>query len=968
MTKNHLKLTAVAALLAGLSTGVLAETWDTSTKIDNTTRTVSDGKIEIASPGDPSGTVNVNILNGGKLQISDSSGNASITGRVDITGATSALTGADGLRSIKNLTVGALILKEGATVTLSGNLTGVSETAYYVTVNSGTKLEVGGTIGGNFASLTNSEELTVGNVDIQSGRFTTASGATTTVTGTTVNANAMSNMGNLKFTGQEATVSVVGGGTIQGLGNWTAESDLTFNSRLDNGVSGNDSNADALLSVKGTLTVTELNNAGKVEAGIIKGGTISNFNGKNKDSDEVSITAREINVTKLSTGRRDSPKVNSSLTADKITASSFEQFSGTVTTGTLISDTSLQVLGGSLETGTLQANKFSTGADAVVSFNTLEINSSNPADTQAHAGWLKSGSQELVYDAKLQLQATGKLTNKDGEPLDSVTVNGASVLAEGAEILTKSFSAQGLNNKADISFETLTLTAGEQAVGYFWNTGGAKSTISTLTASSVSNDNSTITVDDIAISGKVTNKNNAELTITNSADITQLNNASYLSFTGVNAVIGQLLDDDDISGTVTMTDSTVTLADSSVLGDVTSTDSTIVYQSGTHEIKTLTSEGANTFEVQNLGETKITAESTSGDGTVTLYASGEETDKFETGQAAGEALLSSFTVDGEAVADEARVAEGVINDAVTLTRNADGTYSSEVTKNSKVDALGSVAVLGVVNMRHELNSLTKRMGELRDSPEGVGAWARLYGSENEYGAQNVTAKNTTIQIGSDVAVGEWKIGAALSYTDGNATYDKGDAESDTFGAAIYGTWMSENGQYVDLIARYARLDQDFKLNGMNGSYDNNGYALSAEYGWRFDVGSMGFVEPQAQLTYMYVDGDSFTAENGVKVDQDSFESIIGRIGVRGGLKFPNNRGTIYARFSYLYDFDGELTADVANGGNFIKEDIGGSWVEYGVGANFNLTDRTYTYVDLERTSGGEVRENWRWNVGVRHVF
>ena len=52
----------------------------------------------------------------------------------------------------------------------------------------------------------------------------------------------------------------------------------------------------------------------------------------------------------------------------------------------------------------------------------------------------------------------------------------------------------------------------------------------------------------------------------------------------------------------------------------------------------------------------------------------------------------------------------------------------------------------------------------------------------------------------------------------------------------------------------------------------------------------------------------------------------------------------------------------------IKDDIGGAYVEYGVGANFNLTEKTYTYLDLQRTSGGEVDEEYRWNVGIRHVF
>ena len=52
----------------------------------------------------------------------------------------------------------------------------------------------------------------------------------------------------------------------------------------------------------------------------------------------------------------------------------------------------------------------------------------------------------------------------------------------------------------------------------------------------------------------------------------------------------------------------------------------------------------------------------------------------------------------------------------------------------------------------------------------------------------------------------------------------------------------------------------------------------------------------------------------------------------------------------------------------IHEDLGDSWLEMGIGANFNLTDTTYTYVDMERTTGGRVTENYRWNVGIRHAF
>ena len=52
----------------------------------------------------------------------------------------------------------------------------------------------------------------------------------------------------------------------------------------------------------------------------------------------------------------------------------------------------------------------------------------------------------------------------------------------------------------------------------------------------------------------------------------------------------------------------------------------------------------------------------------------------------------------------------------------------------------------------------------------------------------------------------------------------------------------------------------------------------------------------------------------------------------------------------------------------LGSDIGGTWVEYGVGGNFRLCKNAYGYVDLERTSGAEVNANYRWNIGLRTFF
>ena len=336
-------------------------------------------------------------------------------------------------------------------------------------------------------------------------------------------------------------------------------------------------------------------------------------------------------------------------------------------------------------------------------------------------------------------------------------------------------------------------------------------------------------------------------------------------------------------------------------------------------------------------------------------------------------IEGGVTADG--AAKTLHVNQGAILGAVTETYNAEGERTSRtVAENTRLDAYGSVAALSIMQWRHEMNDLTKRMGELRTSPEGIGSWARIYGSEQEYGSQNLTAKNTSVQIGADTDVGNgWKVGAAFTYTDGSADYDLGDADNKAYGLGVYGTWMADNGQFVDLIAKYSRLDTDFKLEGMNGSSDNNAFSVSAEYGWHLRLGEFGFFEPQAEVTYGYIQGDKFHTSNGVEIDQDDFESLIGRIGFRTGFHFPKDKGLIYARVSGLHDFKGDFdsTATLMSDRSIydnIGEDLGDTWVEFGIGANFNWTPSTYTYVDLERTNGGDVKENWRWNIGLRHVF
>lgn len=407
------------------------------------------------------------------------------------------------------------------------------------------------------------------------------------------------------------------------------------------------------------------------------------------------------------------------------------------------------------------------------------------------------------------------------------------------------------------------------------------------------------------------------------------------------------------------------------LGSIEATNARINVGAGGYSVKSLTGAG-NTLRFTNLADnTGVTFDSAVTD--LSLAAAGTANDQFASPEDAARAALEAVNFTDPATmlgATDLVVEEGAVNNALTARVGEDGALTNvRVTENTKLAALGSLTMLGAFQWRHDMSDLARRAGELRDAPQGVGAWVRGYGTNLSYGGVDNT--NTSIQVGADTDVGGgWKLGAAFSYTDGSSDLTGGTAESDAYGFALYGTYLKENGAYVDLIAKVSRLESDFTVREMTGSIDNNAWSVNVEAGHRFAFADRAFVEPQVALTYGRVSGDDFMTGNGVRVQQDDFTSLVGRAGARAGFFLPQKKGTLYARFSVLNDFEGELDtlASMGNARNTVHDDIGGTWVEYGVGANFNFTPSTYGYVDLERSSGGDVNEDLRWNAGVRFVF
>ena len=350
-------------------------------------------------------------------------------------------------------------------------------------------------------------------------------------------------------------------------------------------------------------------------------------------------------------------------------------------------------------------------------------------------------------------------------------------------------------------------------------------------------------------------------------------------------------------------------------------------------------------------------------------------DQFESEEAFARAIAQSVTTGSgeqkQSIASKVHAAEGDIYGGFSANVGNDGTIVlDEVTENKKLRAYQSVQGLSNFLWRHDMNDLTKRMGQLRDAPQGIGAWARVYGSEQQLGSA-IKTRNDSVQIGLDADAGYgWKVGTALTYTNGESAFVNGSADAKSWGLGLYGSWLAQDGRFVDLIAKYSRINNDFALGNMSGDVTNHALSVSAEAGWNIRMASGLFIEPQVEMTIGRVAGERIATSNGVTIDQDDFDAIIARAGIRGGWLLPRDLGNVYVRTSVLHDFKGEARSVATKnlGRVEFKDELGGTWFEMGLGANVNLNNRTYAYVDLERTDSGKVKEKWRWNIGVRHTF
>ncbi|MDO4921158.1 MAG: autotransporter outer membrane beta-barrel domain-containing protein [Phascolarctobacterium sp.] len=381
--------------------------------------------------------------------------------------------------------------------------------------------------------------------------------------------------------------------------------------------------------------------------------------------------------------------------------------------------------------------------------------------------------------------------------------------------------------------------------------------------------------------------------------------------------------------------------------------------------------------VETLAEAQVEIATKSADTKLRVNAGSDITDQLANGEASVDetAKIVAFSADSESTDYQFTSAESDVAGAMSLQVEDGQVVAGSVkeaanTSNAGISNMGAIALM---TWRQENNDMNKRLGELRDSAGEHGVWVRMTRGEGKY--KSIKNQYNSYQIGYDEKLSvnkNWTVGAALTYTDGESSFAQGNGENTHKGLALYGSYLNDDGSFIDLIAKYSRLEHEFDTIGGagKGDYETNGYSLSAEYGKRFTKDNGLWIEPQVELTYGKVGSADYLTSNGVKVRQDGMDSLVGRLGFALGKDLAKDKGNVYLRASYLYDFDGETDMRFSKGGvsRTMEQDLGGGWWEVGVGANINLSAASHLYVDVEKTYGGDVATPWQWNAGVRWSF
>ncbi|CAM3106566.1 autotransporter outer membrane beta-barrel domain-containing protein [Pseudomonas floridensis] len=281
----------------------------------------------------------------------------------------------------------------------------------------------------------------------------------------------------------------------------------------------------------------------------------------------------------------------------------------------------------------------------------------------------------------------------------------------------------------------------------------------------------------------------------------------------------------------------------------------------------------------------------------------------------------------------------------------------------------------------ELSTLRTRMGEIRGTGQG-GGWMRAYGNRlNATTGDGVDYRQNLsgLSLGADAPVevssGQLLFGVLGGYSKSDLDLSGGTSgRIDSYYAGAYGTWLSDDGYYLDAVLKLNRFRNKAKVamsdaSKAKGRYDNTGIGGWVEFGRHVKLADDYFLEPFAQLSSVVVQGQDYRMDNGLEAKNERTHSLLGKVGTSVGRSIALKDGGVvqpYVRVALAQEFSRSNEVSV-NDAKF-DNSLFGSRAELGAGVSVSLSERVQMHADFDYMKGKHIEQPWGANVGLRLTF
>ncbi|HHS9769548.1 TPA: autotransporter adhesin EhaB [Raoultella ornithinolytica] len=260
-----------------------------------------------------------------------------------------------------------------------------------------------------------------------------------------------------------------------------------------------------------------------------------------------------------------------------------------------------------------------------------------------------------------------------------------------------------------------------------------------------------------------------------------------------------------------------------------------------------------------------------------------------------------------------------------------------------------------------------------------GAWGSYFGGS--FNGDNSTIgydQNVNgVMVGLDSKIdgnyAQWIVGAAAGFAKGELNDRTGKVEQDSQTAYLYTSARFANNVFIDGSLNYSHFNNDLSASMSNGQYvdgstSSDAWGFGLKLGYDAKLGDAGYVTPYGSISGLFQSGDDYRLSNGMKVGDQSYDSLRYELGIDVGYTFAYSDDqalTPYFKLAYVYD-DADNHTRV--NGDSINNGTEGSAVRAGLGTQFSFTRNFSAYTGVNYLGGGDVDQDWAANVGVKYTW